>query len=201
MHFTKQFNNCKDSLCPYTFLRAVVSVMVYLWIYNGSCFPETIPRGMVPTMVCINISHSNGVYNGSFLPINTPQRSDVYDGSCFPETLPRGMVPTMVCFAQKQISQRNDVYNGSFCPKTLLRGVMSMIVLHKHSPEEWSLQWFALPRNKFLREMMSIMVPFAQKHSSEEWCLWLSSINTPQRNGPYNGLLCPETNFSEQWCL
>ena len=50
MHFTKQFNNCKGSLCPYTFLRAVVSVMVYLWVYNGLCFPETIPRGIAPNV-------------------------------------------------------------------------------------------------------------------------------------------------------
>ena len=61
---------------------------------------------MVPTMVCFAhkyISQSNGVYNGSFLPINTSQRSDVYNGSCFPQTLPRGLFP-----------------NGFLCPPTLL---------------------------------------------------------------------------------
>ena len=152
------------------FLRAMMSIMVpfaqkHSPEDDGSCFPKTLPRGMVPTMVCFahkHISQSNGVYNGSFLPINTSQRSDVYDCSCFPQTLPRGMVPTMVCFAQKHVSQSNGVYNGSFCPKTFRRGVMSMIVpvFQKHSPEEWSLQWFALPINIFLRAMVSIMAPF-----------------------------------------
>ena len=56
-------------------------------------------------------------------------------------------------------------------------------VFHKLSPEEWSLQWFALPKNKFLRAMVSIVplaqkhpsdvydCPFFHKHSPEEWSL------------------------------
>ena len=75
-----------------------------------------------------------------------------------------------------------------FCPWTLLRGVMSMVVpvFHKHSPEEWSLQWCALPIKISLRAMMSIMVPFAHKH--------------PSRSDVYD---CPvfHKHFPEEWSL
>ena len=74
---------------------------------------------MVPTMVCFAhkyISQSNGVYNGSFLPINTSQRSDVYNGSCFPQTLPRGLFP-----------------NGFLCPPTLLGRMVCRYSHYSHS--------------------------------------------------------------------
>ena len=59
-----------------------------------------------------------------------------------------------------------------FAPETLFRGVVSMIVpvSHKHSPEEWSLQWLAWPIN-ISQSNDVIMVPFAHKHSSGEWFL------------------------------
>ena len=70
---------------------------------------------------------------------------------------------------------------------------MSMIVpvFHKHSPEEWSLQWFALPIN----------IPFAHKHSSEEWCLWLSCFPQTLPRGLFpNGFLCPPTLLGRMVC-
>ena len=83
-------------------------------------------------------------------------------------------------------------------------------VFHKLSPEKWSLQWFALPKNKFLRAMVSIVVPLAQKHphssdvydcpffqkhTPEEWSLqWFAlPINISQGNDVYNGSFCPGT--------
>ena len=64
-------------------------------------------------------------------------------------------------------------------------------LFHKHSPEEWSLQWFALPIN----------IPFAHKHSSEEWCLWLSCFPQTLPRGLFpNGFLCPPTLLGRMVC-
>ena len=48
--------------------------------------------------------------------------------------------------------------------------------------------WLPLPINICLKAMVSIMVPFAHKHSSGEGCLWLSCF--PQTL-PRGMILCP----------
>ena len=85
---------------------------------------------------------------------------------------------------------------------------MIVPVFHKHSPNEWSLQWFAWPINisqsndayngslcpkTLLRGVVSMIVPVFHKHSPEEWPLQWFALpkNISQSSDLCTGSFCP----------